>query len=137
MANDSTKGTSGLYDDLMAGFQELGEYARGDRELRVTTISSAPDAEANSESPALPLADVVWTSPDRLSGAPCFARTRVPVKSFFDYREGGETIDTFLDVFEGVSRAQVLAALYYGKACLMPAGTPHPTGKAGLVRRVE
>ncbi len=54
---------------------------------------------------------LVWTDPERMSGAPCFAGTRVPVQNLFDYLEGGESIESFLDDFEGVSREQVMAVI--------------------------
>lgn len=46
-----------------------------------------------------------------LGGTPVFYGTRVPVKNLFDYLETGETIETFLDDFEGVSREQVIGVL--------------------------
>ena len=46
-----------------------------------------------------------------LGGTPVFAGTRVPIKNLFDYLETGETIDYFLDDFEGVSREQALKVL--------------------------
>jgi uncharacterized protein (DUF433 family) len=49
---------------------------------------------------------LVWTDPERMSGVPCFYGTRVPVKNLFDYLEGGQSLETFLDDFEGVSREQ-------------------------------
>jgi uncharacterized protein (DUF433 family) len=49
---------------------------------------------------------IVWTDPERMSGAPCFYGTRVPIKNLFDYLEGGQSLETFLDDFEGVSREQ-------------------------------
>jgi len=52
------------------------------------------------------LEQLVWTDPERMSGAPCFYGTRVPVKNLFDYLEGGQSLETFLDDFEGVSREQ-------------------------------
>ncbi|MGB9177913.1 MAG: DUF433 domain-containing protein [Pyrinomonadaceae bacterium] len=52
------------------------------------------------------LGQLVWTDPERMSGAPCFYGTRVPVKNLFDYLEGGQSLETFLDDFEGVSREQ-------------------------------
>ena len=76
----------------------------------------------------LPVQQVVWTDAARLSGAPCFAGSRVPGKALFDYLEGGDRLDDFLADFAGVSREQALAALYYGKARLMPLGVPQPTG---------
>ena len=55
--------------------------------------------------------DVIWVDPERLSGAPCFKGTRVPIANLFDYLEGGDSIDDFLDAFEGVSREQVIKVL--------------------------
>ena len=46
-----------------------------------------------------------------MHGTPCFAGTRVPVKSLFDHLEGGYTVDYFLDQFPSVAREQVLAVL--------------------------
>lgn len=46
-----------------------------------------------------------------LGGTPVFVNTRVPLKNLIDYREGGHTVDEFLDDFSGVKRIQVLAAL--------------------------
>jgi uncharacterized protein (DUF433 family) len=57
------------------------------------------------------LEDAVWVSPQRMSGAPCFRGTRVPVQSLMDLLEGGETIDQFLTLYPSVTRSQVLAVL--------------------------
>ena len=57
------------------------------------------------------LEEVVWADPERMSGAPCFYGTRVPVKNLFDYLEGGQSLETFLEDFEGVSREQADAVL--------------------------
>ena len=57
------------------------------------------------------LEEVVWTDPERMSGAPCFYGTRVPVKNLFDYLEGGQSLETFLEDFEGVSQEQADAVL--------------------------
>ena len=43
-----------------------------------------------------------------MSGAPCFAGTRVPVKNLFDYLEGGDTLGEFLDGLPGVTRDHAL-----------------------------
>jgi uncharacterized protein (DUF433 family) len=59
--------------------------------------------------------EVVWVDPERMSGEPCFAGTRVPIKNLFDYIEGGETVDEFLDGFPGVTREQVIGAFRIGK----------------------
>ena len=54
---------------------------------------------------------VINIDPEILSGTPVFNGTRVPVKNLFDYLETGETIETFLQDFESVSREQVLKVL--------------------------
>ena len=45
----------------------------------------------------LPLEQVIWVDPDRMSGIPCFTGTRVPIQSLLDHLEGGSTLDDFLD----------------------------------------
>ena len=54
---------------------------------------------------------VINIDPEILSGTPIFNGTRVPIKNLFDYPETGETIETFLQDFESVSREQVLKVL--------------------------
>ena len=44
-------------------------------------------------------------------GTPCFYGTRVPIKNLFDSLASGESLEDFLDGFEGVSRDQALAVL--------------------------
>jgi len=58
-----------------------------------------------------PASGVVHVDPDILGGVPVFVGTRVPVKSLFDYLEGGDTLDEFLAEFPSVRREQALAAL--------------------------
>ena len=50
-----------------------------------------------------------------LGGTPVFYGTRVPIKNLFDYLETGDSIETFLDDFEGVSRDQVVRLLEMSK----------------------
>jgi uncharacterized protein (DUF433 family) len=58
---------------------------------------------------------VISCNPGVMSGTPVFRGTRVPVRSLFDYLEGGETIDDFLKGFPSVTRAQVIAFLEEAK----------------------
>ncbi len=44
-----------------------------------------------------------------MGGAPVFAGTRVPVQTFFEYLEAGDTIDDFY--FPAVARQQVVVLL--------------------------
>ena len=53
---------------------------------------------------------VVHSDPGILGGTPVFVGTRVPVQSLFDYLEGGDTLDEFLQ-FPSVKRGQAIAAL--------------------------
>lgn len=66
---------------------------------------------------------LITSSPDRLSGTPVFAGTRVPVQSLIDYLEGGDSIDVFIDQFPSVSREHAIAALEIAKKALTAAPT--------------
>ena len=52
------------------------------------------------------LSKVLWVDPDRMSGTPCFAGTRVPVQMLLDHLKHGDTIDDFLEGAPSVSREQ-------------------------------
>ncbi len=54
---------------------------------------------------------VINIDPEILGGTPVFFGTRVPIKNLFDYLETGESIDTFLEDFEGVKKEQVKKVL--------------------------
>ena len=58
---------------------------------------------------------VVKIDPEIMSGAPCFAGTRVPIQNLIDYLEGGDSIDEFLKDFPSVSREEVVAFLEEAK----------------------
>ena len=49
--------------------------------------------------------------PEIMGGEPCFAGTRVPVRALLDYIQGGDTLDTFLEQYPTVTRAQAVAYL--------------------------
>ena len=54
---------------------------------------------------------VINIDPEILGGTPVFFGARVPIKNLFDYLETGDTIEIFLDDFEGVSKSQVIRVL--------------------------
>lgn len=54
---------------------------------------------------------VVEVDPEKMHGTPVFRGTRVPIQNFFDYIEGGESIEVFLDHFPTVDRPQVMELL--------------------------
>ena len=62
---------------------------------------------------------VVKIDPEIMSGAPCFAGTRVPIQNLIDYLEGGDSIEDFLEGFPTVSREQVIAFLEEAKARML------------------
>lgn len=62
---------------------------------------------------------LITTSPQRLSGTPVFAGTRVPVQTLIDYLEGGDSLEAFLDDFPSVSREHAVAVLELAKAALL------------------
>ena len=58
---------------------------------------------------------VINIDKDIMGGTPVFYGTRVPIKNLFDYLETGDSIETFLEDFEGVSREQVVKILEISK----------------------
>lgn len=46
-----------------------------------------------------------------LGGTPVFFGTRVPIKNLFDALESGDSINDFLDDFDGVKKEQVINLL--------------------------
>ena len=59
---------------------------------------------------------LITISPEYLSGAPVFTGTRVPVQALFDYIEGGDPLDEFLDDFPDVSREHAIAVIELARA---------------------
>lgn len=54
---------------------------------------------------------VINIDPEILGGTPVFNKIRVPIQALFDYIEGGETIQEFLENFPTVNKRQVLNVL--------------------------
>lgn len=50
---------------------------------------------------------VVTINPKVMHGEPCFAGTRVAVRTLFDHLEAGYTIERFVEQFPTVRREQV------------------------------
>jgi len=63
----------------------------------------------------MPEPPVIVRDPAVMSGTPCFRGTRVPFQNLFDYLQGGDTIDEFLEHFPGVTRAIAIGALESAK----------------------
>lgn len=56
---------------------------------------------------------------EKLGGTPVFRGTRVPIKNLFDYLEAGDNLETFLEDFPTVSRAQAIGVLNLYKVKLL------------------
>ena len=67
--------------------------------------------EGDKIQPGHLLFGLIWINRARVSGAPCFYASRVPIKTLFDCFAAGLTLEEFLDDFEGVSREQALGVL--------------------------
>jgi uncharacterized protein (DUF433 family) len=65
------------------------------------------------------LADIVWVSPDRMSGTPCFKGTRVPIQALIDHIEGNSTLEDFLEGFPSVTRTQAIQFIELAKDNLL------------------
>ncbi len=87
-----------------------------------TTESETLDHELIA--PTDPCAGLIWINPERVSGAPCFAGTRVPIKHLWDYLEAGEPLAEFLEGFPGVTREQAIGVLEIAFQRLLE-GVPH------------
>ena len=62
----------------------------------------------------------VKIDPEIMHGTPCFAGTRVPVKSLFDHLREGYSVDEFLHQFPTVERQQVDALLAMAEKQAVP-----------------
>ncbi len=79
--------------------------------MAASTIEQNQQLDRELIAPADPRSGLISINPARLSGAPCFASTRVPVKHLWDYLEAGEPLQEFLDGFPGVTRERAVAVL--------------------------
>ena len=61
---------------------------------------------------------IVHSDPEILGGMVVFVGTRVPLKNLFDYLEEGDNLDSFLEDFPSVKRAQAVEALKRAREAL-------------------
>lgn len=54
------------------------------------------------------MAEAIARDAETMHGVPMFLGTRVPVQTLFDYLEGGDTLEDFLEGFPTVPRALAL-----------------------------
>ena len=56
--------------------------------------------------------------PETMGGTPVFTGTRVPIQTLFDYIEGGDNLNEFLDDYPTVSKEAAIAVLNMAKKIL-------------------
>lgn len=56
--------------------------------------------------------------PETMGGTPVFTGTRVPVQTLFDYIEGGDDLNDFLEDYPTVSKESVIKVLDMAKKSL-------------------
>ena len=63
--------------------------------------------------------ELIESDPEKLGGTPVFHGTRVPIQNLFDYLEGGDSLEIFLDDFPTVSKEQAIGILELFKIKLL------------------
>src|SRR5579884_1111508 len=88
--------------------------------LPVSITPASGQFTAGAPVSAIAVSGYNWSMPQAIridpeiqGGTPCFAGTRVPVKSLFDYLARGRSLDYFLQQFPSVTREQVAEVLQY------------------------
>jgi uncharacterized protein (DUF433 family) len=61
----------------------------------------------------------ILVDPEIQGGTPCFAGSRVPVKSLFDALARGRSVEYFLEQFPSVRREQVQAVLEHAERLVL------------------
>lgn len=56
--------------------------------------------------------------PETMGGTPVFTGTRVPIQTLFDYIEGGDDLNEFLDDYPSVSKKLAIQVLEMAKKSL-------------------
>lgn len=82
--------------------------------MRSQVESAEVEPSASADSGVLSrmkVEELLERNPEKLGGVAVFAGTRVPVEVLFQFLEDDQTLDTFLDHFPTVSRAQAQGVL--------------------------
>ncbi len=56
--------------------------------------------------------------PETMGGTPVFTGTRIPVQTLFDYMEGGDDLNEFLDDYPTISKEAAIQVLNMAKQTL-------------------
>lgn len=69
------------------------EGGAGEQRLKRSLNTSTPSDST------MTLEQAVWVDPGRMSGAPCFRDSRLPVQQLFDWLADGVSLDEFIEDF--------------------------------------
>ena len=78
-------------------------------------------AKDQPDSP-MTLEQAVWVDPGRMSGAPCFRGSRLPIQQLFDWLADGVPLDDFVRDFRVDRRAATAVLLAAGQILCATAG---------------
>ncbi len=78
---------------------------------QVESAEALTPASADSGAKAMKAEDLIERNPEKMGGVAVFSGTRVPVEFLFQFLEDDQTLETFLDQFPTVSRAQAQGVL--------------------------
>ena len=65
--------------------------------------------------------ELITVNPNILGGAPVFKRTRMPVRTLFEYLERGYSLEEFLECFPSVTKDMACRLLERSEAALLAA----------------
>ena len=100
------------------GFPRKASWRNG-ADLRHTSRLQKVGLPRRPPSDNKAMSEAIIRDPEIMSGTPVFKGTRVPLQNLFDYLEGGEGLDDFLEGFPTVSRALAIQALEEAKELLL------------------
>ena len=78
---------------------------------QVESAEALTPASAGSGAKGMKAEDLIERNPEKMGGVAVFTGTRVPVEFLFQFLEDDQTLETFLDQFPTVSRAQAQGVL--------------------------
>lgn len=78
----------------------------------------------------LPFAEAVWVDPGRMSGAPCFRGTRIPVQQLSDWLGNGVSSEEFAREFD-VDPGAVQSVLRAGGVAVLAKAEADPNCSKG------
>lgn len=71
------------------------------------------------------LEQAIWIDPGRMSGAPCFRGSRLPVQQLFDWLADGVSLDEFVQEFQ-IDRRAATAVLNAASQALRTTASRRP-----------